>query len=137
MKNLITFENFSMGDHNMRTKEEMKEILCNNGYTTEECDGMTYDEMCQACDDCDKMEMAQTFEARKSAKKSTTKNTVTKKDAQEKLKNGKKLTDTEIAAMSGNPNQKTKGDFIEIAKFNAQMKKESQPETKKTTTKKK
>ncbi len=150
MKNLIKFENFSVEENKMRSREEMTHILCNNGYSVEECNEMTYAEMCNACDGCDNIEMAQTYEARKATKttkttkttkKDATKHTVTKnvtkKVAQGKLKNGNKLTDPEIAAMSGNRKKITKGDFIEIAKFNAEMLKESQPATKKPTAKKK
>jgi hypothetical protein len=75
MRNLIKFENFSMGDNNMMSREEMTQMLCNNGYSVEECNDMSYAEICKACDVCRDMKMAQTYEAKKSAsqKKSNSK----------------------------------------------------------------
>jgi hypothetical protein len=49
------------------SREEMTKMLCNNGYSVEECNEMTYAEMCNACDVCKDMEMKQTYEAKKSA----------------------------------------------------------------------
>ena len=64
----MKFENFSMENNTMMSREEMTKMLCKNGYSVEECNEMTYAEICKACDGCKDMEMAQTYEAKKSTK---------------------------------------------------------------------
>jgi len=103
MRNLIKFENFSMNNNNMVSREEMTKMLCNNGYSVEECNDLSYAEICKACDGCKDMEMAQTYEARKS-----TKTTAAKK----KYSQGKKLTKDEMAALEKPYNKVTKGDIV-------------------------
>ena len=89
MKNLMKFENFSMENNTMMSREEMTKMLCKNGYSVEECNEMTYAEMCNACDGCKDMEMAQTYEAKKYTKRKKSVQTE-KKEAQKAQKEADK-----------------------------------------------
>lgn len=56
MKHLKTFESFRFNESNeYPSAEEMKAHLCDCGYTPEECDEMSYEEMCDCWEECNAM----------------------------------------------------------------------------------
>lgn len=56
MKHLKTFESFRFNESNeYPSAEEMKAHLCDCGYTPEECDEMSYEEMCDCWEECKTM----------------------------------------------------------------------------------
>jgi signal recognition particle subunit SEC65 len=62
MKHLKTFENFRFVESNeYPSAEEMKAHLCDCGYTPEECDEMSYEEICSCWEECNMMN----FESKK------------------------------------------------------------------------
>jgi hypothetical protein len=56
MKHLKTFESFRFNESNeYPSAEEMKAHLCDCGYTPEECDSMSYEEICDSWEECNAM----------------------------------------------------------------------------------
>lgn len=62
MRHLRTFESFASKPDGYPSESEMMAHLCDCGFTTDECNDMTYDEMCDAYDQCT---MMTTYEAKK------------------------------------------------------------------------
>lgn len=53
MKHLKTFESFRLIEsEGYPSAEEMKAHLCDCGYTAEECDAMSYEEICGSWEEC-------------------------------------------------------------------------------------